>query len=482
MATYHCKVQIINKKSGRGIIAAAAYRSGQKLRDEKSQVVYDYRRKTGILHTEIMAPWYAPEWVYNRETLWNAINNREIRKDARFAREFLLALPIELSTSNYKELMRRFVDKNFVKLGMIADFAIHAPSVTKSAKNFHVHILLTQRSITREGFGLKVPEWDQVSYLNEWRKAWAEEANRMLELEGFECRIDHRSRATKERELADALALKLTEVELESGLIASEDYHSVRKDELTTEISEGEGIDTAEDDHLWHDRLHYDADKERALTISEQIKSAEWVDPKHNLTVMQEHRFSCKKLLHMKDQTACTPENRIEALELLDGLITTRLESIKKFVEQLPEGPTKEWLEAFSRLENANLKQSKHSILADILEEKNAPQLAREITERRHLAEVWRRKHFEYLSEWHFHAVTDKRYIPLTKPAGDLVNKIRNQCQIDLKKLRSQAMQESWTSTKLNEKIAAFKQQMDKDCKDVFGLEKNLAKERGLSR
>jgi hypothetical protein len=481
MAIYHCAVQRIKRSNGRGIIAAAAYRSGQKLLEEKTQTVYDYRHKTKIIHAEIVAPLCAPDWVYDREVLWNTVDKVERRKDARLARELLVALPFELSERHYIDLVRRFVFKNFVKEGMIADYAIHAPSSKKGGLNFHAHILLSLRSINTEGFGNKVRQWDHVSYLYQWRESWAEETNRILELEGFECRIDHRSRATKEYELAQELEMKSQKIEMEQRLISCEqDNDAEATEDLTKE--ELQGIDAIDVSQVWHDASLDEVDEQHAIAVAQQLGSTEWLDPQHNLKIIQEHRSAYKELLSTKNGPELLLEDRIEALELLASGIKARLEKIETLYQRLPDGKTKEWLTAFYRLENAVFKQYSHQIFADILEVKNANEFASEISNRRYLADVWRRKHSECLSEWHFHSVIDKRYRPLTTKAAELIDQVRNQYQLKLNKLHSKALRENWKAAKLNEEITTFKQLMDSERKDLFELKKDIARERGLSR
>ena len=125
--------------------------------------------------------------------LWNAIEKAEKRKDSQLARSLDIALPHELKPEQNLELVRDFVRAEFVDRGMIADLAIHAPGRKGDHRNVHAHILLTTREIAGPGFGPKARDWNSKQELQQWRQTWAEHANRILEREGFEERIDHRS-------------------------------------------------------------------------------------------------------------------------------------------------------------------------------------------------------------------------------------------------------------------------------------------------
>lgn len=200
MAIYHYSAQIIKRSAGRSSVAAAAYRAGEKIIDERTGLIHDYTRKTGVIYSEIMAPNNAPKWVYNRAELWNQVEFAEKRVDSQTAREINVALPVELSVEQNIKLLRGYVKENFVDRGMIADITIHYDN----PQNPHAHIMLTTREITPDGFGKKCREWNpdfaygkvkQANSLVDWRESWQIHANRALENAGFEIRIDHRSYA-----------------------------------------------------------------------------------------------------------------------------------------------------------------------------------------------------------------------------------------------------------------------------------------------
>jgi hypothetical protein len=193
MAIYHLSAAVVKRSAGHSTTAAAAYRAGVKIADERMGKSFDYTRRSGVRHTEIMAPANAPAWMSDRAQLWNAVEKVEKRKDAQLAREIKLALPHELDAAQRLDLVRGFVKTEFVDKGMIADVAIHAPSQRGDQRNAHAHIMLTMRELTGEGFGKKARDWNDSECLEGWRASWAERVNRALEDGGHDARVDHRS-------------------------------------------------------------------------------------------------------------------------------------------------------------------------------------------------------------------------------------------------------------------------------------------------
>lgn len=189
MAIYHASAKIVKRSSGRSSVAAAAYRSGEELTDERTGVVSDYTRKSDVVHSRIIAPIGAPDWATDREQLWNRVEASEKRKDAQLAREFEVALPRELNREQQVALTERYARDNFVRKGMIADVCIH----DKDGSNPHAHILLTMRDIEGDEFGKKNRTWNSKSQLQTWRENWEKSANKALENAGSDERIDHRS-------------------------------------------------------------------------------------------------------------------------------------------------------------------------------------------------------------------------------------------------------------------------------------------------
>lgn len=194
MAIYHFSAKVISRGKGQSAIAAAAYRSGERLYDEQAgQQKYYPSRDERIVFTDIMAPKDAPEWAHDRDQLWNRAERAEKRKDAQLAREIEVSLPHELNDRQREWLVKDFAREEFVRKGYAVDIAIHAPDRTSDERNYHAHLMITRRTLGPEGFS-KTKDWQlDKAQLGEWREKWADLANRHLERHGHEARIDHRS-------------------------------------------------------------------------------------------------------------------------------------------------------------------------------------------------------------------------------------------------------------------------------------------------
>jgi len=189
--------KVISRARGQSITAAAAYRSGSALRDERYGLTHNYTRTREAAHAEIMSPAGAPAWVQDRETLWNRVEARERRKDSQLARAIDIGLPVELSHAESVALVRDYIAQEFVSKGMIADFCIRR----NDPSNPQAQILLTLREATPSGFGPKMRQWNRKSNLLDWRSAWAERANQHLARAGHVVRIDHRTLDAQQSEL-----------------------------------------------------------------------------------------------------------------------------------------------------------------------------------------------------------------------------------------------------------------------------------------
>lgn len=211
MAIYHCSVKIISRSSGRSSVAAAAYRSGEKLLNQREGIEHDFTRKQGIEHSEIILPENAPAEYQSRETLWNAVELSEKRKDAQTAREIEVALPVELPRHEQIELVREYTRTNFTDRGMCADICIH----DKGDGNPHAHIMLTMRSVTPEGFSQKCREWNDKKHIEEWRQEWAATCNRQFEKKNLPDRLDHRSYERQGKEQIPTIHLGTSAAALE---------------------------------------------------------------------------------------------------------------------------------------------------------------------------------------------------------------------------------------------------------------------------
>lgn len=201
MAIYHFSGTVISRSKGKSAIASAAYRSGEKLYDERQKKIFDYGRKQDIAYKEILLPDGAPGWMADREKLWNAVERAENRKDSQLAREVHFSLPRELTKEQNIELAREFVKNEFISQGMVADLCIHDGKTKDGEEQPHAHVMLAMREVTEDGFGLKNRSWNAKENYMLWREAWAEHANKYLALNGIDQRLDHRSYAEQGIEL-----------------------------------------------------------------------------------------------------------------------------------------------------------------------------------------------------------------------------------------------------------------------------------------
>lgn len=220
MALFSWSMQIIKRSAGRSVVAAAAYRAGERLHDERQDLVHDYRRRGGVDHTEILLPANAPGWCdgLTRQTLWNRVEAAEKRKDAQTARELRIMIPRELNPQERIIVVRDYLQRSFVSKGMVADVAWHNKTASDGQEQPHAHVLLTMRPLTPAGFGPKarhdwVPDpaglthpdgrpvmvvsdrasWNCPDYFERCREDWENVANTALERTGSDARIDRRS-------------------------------------------------------------------------------------------------------------------------------------------------------------------------------------------------------------------------------------------------------------------------------------------------
>jgi len=209
MAIYHLSVKPMSRKGGRSATAAIAYRSAEKIHDLTSDQVFDYTRKRGVEHTEIVLPTAMAKldvnWARDRQALWNAAEMAEKRKDARVAREYEVALPHELKAEQRVALVRAFAAELSNRYGVAVDFAIHGPHRNGDERNHHAHIMTTTREITATGLGRKTDielgDRDRAKKglaaasveIESIRERWAVLTNAHLQAQQLEVRVDHRS-------------------------------------------------------------------------------------------------------------------------------------------------------------------------------------------------------------------------------------------------------------------------------------------------
>ena len=198
MAIYHFSAKVISRAVGSSAVAAAAYRSADRLHDERLGRSHDFSNKAGVVHSEVLLPEGADERWQDREQLWNDVEAAELRKDAQLAREIEFAIPREMTEAQGIELARDFVQREFVARGMIADLNVHWDIGADGLAKPHAHVMLTMREIRvgEDGsaeFGAKVRDWNRTELLTHWREAWAEHVNERLAALDIDARVDHRT-------------------------------------------------------------------------------------------------------------------------------------------------------------------------------------------------------------------------------------------------------------------------------------------------
>ena len=246
MAIYHLCIKIISRGKGKSAVAASAYRSGEKIKNEYDGIVHDFTKKGGIAHTEILLPQNAPQAFLDRGTLWNSVEKIEKSKNSQLAREIEIALPKELDREKQIELVREYVKENFVKVGMCADIALH----DKNDGNPHAHILLTMRPLNEDktwgakskkeyildenGEKVKLKngnyktrkintvDWNEQNKAEEWRKTWADITNKYLEENNIQEKVDHRSYQRQGIEEIPTIHLGVSASQMEKKGIATD--------------------------------------------------------------------------------------------------------------------------------------------------------------------------------------------------------------------------------------------------------------------
>ena len=188
MAIYHLEAKIVSRGIGRSAVAAAAYMSCSKILNDYDGVLHDYSRKRGLVWEQTFLPEHAPpEWA-DRSILWNAVEEAEKTKDSRLAREFVVALPIEMEKEQWIELLTEFVQNQFVGDGMCADPAIH----DTDGHNPHAHILLTVRPLNPDGTWQYKTQKEYLCVRGKEERGFTAEEFKTAQAEGWEKQYQYR--------------------------------------------------------------------------------------------------------------------------------------------------------------------------------------------------------------------------------------------------------------------------------------------------
>lgn len=250
MAIYHTRVKTFSRAQGHASTAAAAYRAGLLILDERTGLRHDYRRRGGVVETRCLAPDGAPDWAFDPRRLWPAAEASERRKDATVAREFEVALPHELSNEQRSDLAAEISRCLVQRYRFAVQSSIHEPQ-TADGLNYHVHILATTRRVDAEGLKDKTRELDggpsgrgEVEWI---RQMVGEVINAHLAAAGVSARVDHRSLKEQAAE-AEEQGDELTAAELSRapGLHMGKDATALHRRGMDTDLKQGnDGIDQA---------------------------------------------------------------------------------------------------------------------------------------------------------------------------------------------------------------------------------------------
>jgi ATP-dependent exoDNAse (exonuclease V) alpha subunit len=213
MAIFHFKIHPIKRSADQKATAAAAYRAGERIHDERTGTVHDHSRRTDVTHKEIFVPSHLDasqvQWAQDRASLWNTAERAEPRRDSRVAREFQVSLPPELEPQQRVALARNFARELSDRYGVAIDLAVHDPKPGGDPRNFHAHLLATTREVTPEGLGQKaglemsnvkraaLGLSDHSEEYSALRERWAALTNEALREVNIEARVDHRSLAAQ---------------------------------------------------------------------------------------------------------------------------------------------------------------------------------------------------------------------------------------------------------------------------------------------
>lgn len=184
MAIYHLEAKVVSRGTGRSACAASAYLSCSAIYNDYDGVQHDYTRKKGLVWEQVFLPDCAPSEWQERGALWNAVEENEKTKDSRLAREFVPALPIELSPEQWKELLSDFIQGSFVSDGMCADVAVHDPD--PPGHNPHAHILLTVRPLNPDGSWQYKTEKEYLCVRNGEERGFTAAEFKAAQAEGWE--------------------------------------------------------------------------------------------------------------------------------------------------------------------------------------------------------------------------------------------------------------------------------------------------------
>lgn len=324
MAIYHLSVKPVRRSHGRSSTAAAAYRAGCEIEDDRTGLTHNYTNKSGVGHTEIITPDGVD--IPNRSDLWNMVEKAEKRKDSCTAREYEVNLPYELNDQQRTNLAQDF-SRQLAKIhGIAVDLCIHKPTDKEIARgadprNHHAHILTTTRKITNNGLtdkaDIEKSGRKRKDDLRATRELWADTANRHLEMAGLEQRIDSRSLIAQGSELIPTIKMGKNATQMERESLYTPKGKNPRLEYQTKKGDINRAIKLQNDIHeLLGEVLNEKRDTaDRAIISSERAIA----DGKR---VIANNSINSKKLANRIENTA----RAISSIVRADGTVTLRVD------------------------------------------------------------------------------------------------------------------------------------------------------------
>ena len=331
MAIYHLSVKAISRSAGRSATAAAAYRAGCSIVDERTGQTHDYTRKGGVESADIVLPDGAPEWATDRAKLWNAAELSEKRKDACVAREVEVALPSELSPAERRWLALDFARDMANREGCAVDVAIHAPGKEGDNRNHHAHILRTTRKVEVDGMGAKLDTEKagrkRSEDLEAVRARWAEMTNERLSENGIAARVDHRSLSAQgiDREPTKHLGPAASGYERRTGQPSDKRIQQER--EALERLARAKALGELERQSRQSDRLILDLSGDLSAAMAERDALA-----------VQQGIADARKAFEMKKEIDLGKQNALEAFQLFKE----EQKAKQRAIEEMQEKP-KAW-------------------------------------------------------------------------------------------------------------------------------------------
>jgi len=415
MAIYHLSVKAISRSAGRSATAAAAYRAGCEIADERTGEIHDYTRKGGVESADIVLPNDAPDWANDRAKLWNAAERSEKRKDACVAREFEVALPAELSSEERRKLALDFAKDMANREGCAVDVAIHAPGKEGDNRNYHAHILRTTRKVQANGLGEKLDTEKagrkRSDDLEAVRVRWADMTNAALERANIAERIDHRTLNAQgiDRKPTKHLGVEATGYERRTGEKSEKRARQERAEKAALVLAE-----------------HSEKTDKYIAELSNQIQREQLAQDWQNLkreAFLQKHP-NCEAYYATRDALGATFENDKVTL---NKVLTAYDEQVTKAIQQGAKPP-----EAPVIIKHDKVKQQQEQLAQAFLKAKTGddyvvlkqqhPQLVPAIDR---LQSVMEKEKADFAKVKTLEA-RDKAYAAIATEKKDLIEKIRN--------------------------------------------------------